>query len=162
MSKLSEALGTLPAFEPPVDGWARLQQALQPPPRRRARFAAMALAASVLAAVGLVRLLPQDVTAPADPELAALVQRSQALERQLVQLRPQVVVWDGRYAAATQAIESDIAMLDLQLNHATAGGARELWENRVHLLDRLVATHQAAGGAAMPVAVVAAQQEWSL
>lgn len=160
MSKLSETLRALPAFEPPADSWSRLQQAMRPR-RRRGPVAGLALAASVFVAVGVVRLLPPDAPAPADSELAALMQRSQALEQRLVQLRPQIVVWDGRYAAATRAIERDIAMLDLQLNHANAAGARALWENRVSLLDRLVATHQAAGDA-MPLTVAATRQEWSL
>ncbi|WP_370305415.1 hypothetical protein [Sinimarinibacterium flocculans] len=163
MSHLSESLRELPAFEPPADGWSRLQQALLPAPRRRRRTtAALALAASVLAAVGIVRLMPPQALSPADPEITALMQRSQALERHLVRLRPQVVVWDARYAATTQAIESDIAMVDLQLNHASAAGARTLWENRVSLLDRLVATHQAAGEGPSAVALAPAQQEWSL
>jgi hypothetical protein len=161
MSTLSEALRALPAHEPPADGWLHLQQALQPKIRRR-RTTVLALAASVLVAVGLVRLMPQQPVVQTDPELAALMQRSQSLERQLVQLRPQVVVWDGRYAAATRAIESDIAMVDLQLNHASASGAHDLWASRVSLLNRLVATHEAATGDAPPIAVASSQQEWSL
>jgi hypothetical protein len=159
MNKLSEALRKLPAFDPPGDGWLRLQQALQPQPRRRRSPTRFALAASVLAAVGVAMLLPRTPVPPPDPELSRLMQQSRTLEQDLQRLRPQVVVWDGRYAATTTALENGIAVVDLQLNVAADAGARRLWQDRVALLTRLVETHEAAG---VRGGAPSAQPEWSL
>jgi hypothetical protein len=159
MNKLSEALRELPAFDPPADGWLRLQHALQPRSRRRRSPARFALAASVLAAVGVAMLLPRTQVPVPDPELSRLMQQSRTLEQDLQRLRPQVVVWDGRYAATTTALENGIAVVDLQLNVAADAGARRLWQDRVTLLTQLVETHEAAGARG---GALSAQQEWSL
>src|SRR5690242_3810439 len=79
-------LRALPAFDPPAGGWARLEA------RRRAgrrRFvmsgAGLALAASVLVAVGLVGVQPDRRSdrgpqrVAVSPEVAQLISRSQRL-----------------------------------------------------------------------------------
>ncbi len=174
MSTLSEVLKALPEFDPPADGWSRLQARLEPAvPRRRQRAAPLALAASVLTmiAAGWLAYTPLPPTsAPAagisttanDNAVAGLMARSRALESDLDQVRPQVVVWDGRFAATTQTLESRLAMVDLQLNHADADSARRLWQDRVALMSRLVETHQAASRGNSPQQVATAAQEWNL
>ncbi|MDP9139660.1 MAG: hypothetical protein M3O62_02570 [Pseudomonadota bacterium] len=174
MSTLSEVLKTLPDFDPPADGWSRLQARLEPAvPRRRHRAAPLALAASVLMMIAAGWLAytpapPSGAPAPSigaaanDNAVAGLMARSRALESDLDQVRPQVVVWDGRLAATTQTLESRLAMVDLQLNHADADSARRLWQDRVALMSRLVETHQAASRGNSPQQVATAAQEWNL
>ncbi len=187
MSTLSESLRALPEFDPPPDGWLRLQSQLEPvaPRRRRRGAASLALAASVLTMIGAGWLaysptVPTVPTLPtiaaiettpvtsvamnqtADGAIAGLMARSRALESDLDQVRPQVVVWDGRLAATTQTLESRLAMVDLQLNHADADGARRLWQDRVALMSRLVETHRTASLGNRPQASDTAAQEWNL
>lgn len=176
MSTLSEHLQALPDFDPPPDGWSRLQVRLEPAPVvvRRRRAASLALAASVLTMIGAGWLAwspaPPAATATSaasvattDPALAGLMARSRALESDLATVRPQVVVWDSRLAATTQTLESRLAMVDLQLNHADAAGARRLWQDRVALMARLVETHEAATlGNRAADASITTQQEWTL
>jgi hypothetical protein len=174
MSTLSESLKALSDFDPPVDGWSRLQARLEPAaPRRRHRAAPLALAASVLTMIAAGWLAQAPVPPPAAPvkslaaiaddrAVAGLMARSRALESDLDQVRPQVVVWDGRFAATTQTLESRLAMVDLQLNHADADSAPRLWQDRVALMSRLVETHEAASRGNSPQQVASAAQEWNL
>lgn len=177
MSTLPESLRALPEFDPPPNGWSRLQARLEPAPvaRQRQRAAPLALAASVLTMIGAGWLAYSPTPAPApapvavsavstaDPALAGLMARSRALESDLATVRPQVVVWDGRLAATTQTLESRLAMVDLQLNHADGAGARRLWQDRVALMARLVETHEAARlGQRSAETGTTAQQEWNL
>ncbi|HEY1077796.1 MAG TPA: hypothetical protein VGE51_13985 [Fontimonas sp.] len=176
MSTLTEHLRALPDFDPPPEGWSRLQAQLEPAaPRRRRRAAPLALAASVLTMIAAGWLAaptaplpePAPLTSPAqtdtsDGAIAGLMARSRALESDLDQVRPQVVVWDGRFAATAQTLESRLAMVDLQLNHADADGARRLWQDRVALMSRLVETHRAASLGNRPQPAGAAAQEWNL
>lgn len=175
MSTLPEQLRALPEFDPPPNGWSRLQARLEPAPivRRRRRGAPLALAASVLTMIGAGWLAYSPAPPPvsvqvaetetADAAVAGLMARSRALESDLETVRPQVVVWDGRLAATTQTLESRLAMVDLQLNHADAAGARRLWQDRVALMSRLVETHEAASLGQRPAdAGTTQQQEWNL
>ncbi len=174
MSTLSEALKALPEFDPPADGWSRLQARLEPAVPRRHRAAPLALAASVLTMIAAGWLVYTPVPPPGSPAknviaaptsdnaVAGLMARSRALESDLDRVRPQVVVWDGRLAATTQTLESRLAMVDLQLNHADADSARRLWQDRVALMSRLVETHQAASRGNRPQQVATAAQEWNL
>ncbi|MFA5940718.1 MAG: hypothetical protein WC809_15280 [Sinimarinibacterium sp.] len=146
---LKETLKALPPFEPPQQSWPRLQQALSTTSQRRIKLFAtgLAVAASVLVAVGVVLRLPSTqapVATAADRDIAALMQQSRDLEQDLAHLRPQVAVWNAGYEAATQTIESNLAVVDMQLNYAQPASARRLWQDRVALLDNLVETHQAA------------------
>ncbi|HEX4896272.1 MAG TPA: hypothetical protein VFV11_08080 [Solimonas sp.] len=146
---LAARLRALPPDEPPPGGWEALRTRLDPvrPPRRRAaRLAPWALAASVLVALGLAWQPPAAPPAEAagEEELARLMAESQSLESQLAALRPEVPVWDGQLAAAAEDLESDLAVVDLQLNVADDAAQRPLWRNRVALMSQLVQTHRAA------------------
>lgn len=165
MNPIAEQLRNLPDFEPPEDGWSRLQRRL-PSPRRRGRRVAggFALAASLLIAVGAL-LAPQTgrIAGPGgDLELERLVRRSQALERDLARLRPQVAVWDQPHATAVQSIENRLAVVDLQLNYAEPASARRLWRDRVALMSTLVQTHQAARQPAPADPRFSDRPEWNL
>lgn len=151
-NSLAERLRALPAYEPPALGWNRLQARMQ---ARRRRYAAagggLALAASLLAAVGLVGLKPEvapqpDTTARAAavqaPAVAQLISRSQALERQLAYARPQTVVWSSRRDTRAALLEQRLRMVDTQLNYADSESAERLWRDRVKLMDALVELHQ--------------------
>ena len=162
---LPERLRALPDFDPPAGGWSRLSQRMQ---ARRRRFVAasggLALAASVLAAIGLVNFRPASTgpslngRTPAPPsapasrsgaqtlEVAQLIDRSQRLERQLSQARPQVVVWNSGRASRAALLERKLARVDAELNYAQASNdtaaAERLWSDRVELMNALVELHQ--------------------
>jgi len=159
---LPERLKALPAFAPPPGGWQRLDARLN---ARRRRYAVagggLALAASVLVAVGLVGLRPDPApqTAPAaggtvvaasesrrapelPPAVAQLISRSQALERELAHVRPQVAVWNtGRDNRAMQ-LEAELRRVDDQLDFAEPQDAEALWRRRVTLMSALVRLHE--------------------
>lgn len=145
---LPARLRALPAFAPPPGGWLDLQRRLRA--RRRRWIAAagsgMALAASVLVAVGLVGLRPDappGVAVPAArPEVAQLITRSQNLERQLSSARPQVAVWSSGRDAKAAMLEQRVRMIDAQLNVAGSDSAERLWRDRVRLMNALVELHQ--------------------
>lgn len=147
---LRERLQALPEPSPPPGGWERLQQALEAPPRHRSlRRPTLALAASVLLALALAwtRTGPPLAETPEQAqatELAGLIAQSQALEQRLHRLRPEVPVWDARLAATAEDLETDLAVVDLQLNVADDAAQRPLWRNRVALMSQLVETHRAA------------------
>lgn len=149
---LAERLRALPAFVPPPGGWERLNLRRQ---ARRRRYAVagggLALAASVLVAIGLVGLKPDRAPAlgggfaaapAAKREVAQLISRSQNLERQLSAARPQVAVWNsGRDARAT-LLEQRLRVIDAQLNVAAPDSAERLWRERVKVMNALVTLHQ--------------------
>jgi hypothetical protein len=162
-SPLPERLRALPAFTPPPGGWNALSQRLS---ARRRNFAlaggGFALAASVLAAVGLVGLRPDVVppavnpagneaatevavrsAPPASPAVAQLIGRSQQLERQLAYVRPQVAVWNTSRDNRALLIETELRRVDAQLNFAEPPDAEGLWRRRVGLMNALVELHEA-------------------
>jgi hypothetical protein len=154
-SSLSERLRALPAFAPPPGGWARLER--RRAAERRRRYAAagggLALAASVLVAIGLVGLKPEPVPTlggggfvaakpAAQREVAQLISRSQNLERQLHDARPQVAVWSSSREARADLIEQRLRVIDAQLNVADSDSAERLWRDRVKLMNALVELHQ--------------------
>lgn len=155
MNDLSRALQSLPPLDPPADGWQTLSRRLDARavrPRRRARLAGgFALAASLLLAVLLLRPMTGSAPAPAvggDP-VAGLMQQSQALEQQLVQLKAEAGVWDGALARDSARLQRDVALLDLQISdvafnpQADRRAAEVLWQHRVGLLNQLVSAHAA-------------------
>ncbi len=168
MTELSERLRALPEFDPPDDGWARLERALRPgvQPRSRRRWRSWsggaALAASLLLAVGVWRQAPpQPDTSDANRDVRALITESRTLEQRLDQLRPQVVVWDATLAAGSDRLEQDLALVDLQLNYASTSDTRQqLWRNRVALMSRLVQLHERAE--LQPTPAEGTPTEWTL
>jgi hypothetical protein len=156
---LPERLRALPAFTPPPGGWLDLNRRLH---ARRRNFAVagggFALAASVLVAVGLVGMRPDLVaptastpsSAPATtvvasritPAVAQLISRSQALERQLSYVRPQVAVWNTGRDTRAMLFETELRRVDAQLNFAGPQDAEALWRRRVQLMTALVDLHE--------------------
>ena len=150
MSPLPERLRALPAFTPPPGGWRQLDARLNA--RRRRYLVAgggFALAASVLVAVGLVSLRPESappaVTVASGqslPAVAQLITRSQALERELSSVRPQVAVWNSGRDSRAALLEQELRRVDAQLNFADATSAERLWSRRVKLMNALVELHE--------------------
>jgi capsule polysaccharide export protein KpsE/RkpR len=154
---LPERLRALPAYTPPAGGLAELNRRLH---ARRRNFAVagggFALAASVLVAVGLVGMRP-DTVAPigapvqtqvastpvrqVSPAVAQLISRSQALERQLAYVRPQVAVWNTGRDTRAMFLETELRRVDQELNFAEAADAEALWSRRVQLMHALVDLH---------------------
>jgi hypothetical protein len=150
---LSERLRSLPAFDPPPGGWARLSTRLdQSQNRRRPAYAWLALAASVVAivSIGLLPTVNRDAASPAPVPVAAtgdvarLMQQSRSLESTLAQVKPQVAVWDESSAAQAARLERQLAIVDLQLPYAQPHDAQRLWQDRVALMSRLLRTHEDA------------------
>ena len=154
---LPERLRALPAFTPPPGGLADLNRRLHA--RRRNVAVAgggFALAASVLVAVGLVGMRPDAVAPvvtpapatvasadiqPVAPAVAQLISRSQALERQLAYVRPQVAVWNTGRDTRAMFLETELRRVDQELNFAEAENAEALWRRRVQLMHALVELH---------------------
>jgi hypothetical protein len=152
---LPERLRALPRFTPPAGGWSAMNARLA---ARRRNYAVagggFALAASILVAVGLVAIRP-DAVPPAQqpdktvvvmasevaPELRQLISRSQALERELSSLRPQVAVWNTGRDSRAMLLETELRRVDAQLNFAEPGAAEALWRRRVQLMHALVRLH---------------------
>lgn len=155
-SSLGERLRALPSFTAPPGGWARLER--RRADSRRRRYAAagggLALAASVLVAVGLVALRPEPTPTfggsfavvagnpAARHEVAQLISRSQSLERELQSARPQVAVWSSGRDVRARMIEQRLRVIDAQLNVADSAAAQRLWHDRVKLMNALVELHQ--------------------
>jgi hypothetical protein len=151
MSPRDEGLGArlraLPLFDPPAGGWPSLE--------RRRRHRAMrattgwAMAASVLLAVIVggwqFRAGPGD--GAASTTVALLESQSRALEQTLQQARKQTVVWDGERAQRSAELESQVALVDLQIGYADAKSADELWRDRLSLMTALVETHSSDSAA---------------
>jgi len=156
---LPERLRALPAHVPPPGGWRRLDERLN---ARRRNYAVagggFALAASVLVAVGLVSLRP-DPAPKADsmtvasaeparrapgisPAVAQLIGRSQALERQLASVRPQVAVWNTGRDNRALLLETELRRVDAQLAFGEPKAAEALWDRRVRLMRALVELHE--------------------
>ena len=154
---LPARLKALPSYAPPSSGWQDLASRLA---ARRRRFYAMgsglALAASVVVAVSVVLIKPvqqpirQPGAAPAPvasssgtTQVAQLIDRSQALERELSSARPQVVVWNSGRETRAAALEQRLRMVDAQLNYsADSESAESLWRERVRLMNALVDLHK--------------------
>ncbi len=159
---LPERLRALPAHTPPPGGWRRLDARLD---ARRRNYAlaggGFALAASVLVAVGLVGLRPEPApqvapvsgavvatakparSAPAmSPVVAQLIGRSQALERELAYVRPQVAVWNTARDNRARLLETELRRVDEQLDFVEPQAAETLWRRRVMLMSALVELHE--------------------
>jgi hypothetical protein len=151
MSPLPERLRALPAFTPPPGGWRALDARLN---ARRRRYAVagggFALAASVLVGIGLVSLRPATeapaartiTSARSSPAVEQLISRSQALERELSSVRPQVAVWNTGRDTRAALLEQELRRVDAQINFADARSAEPLWRRRVKLMNALVELHE--------------------
>lgn len=150
-------LRALPNLRPSRDLWPqvdaerrRLRRGQQ---TRWAGIGGLALAASLagIAAVG-PGAGPSDPTlaeVPVEGELAAVRERSQALETMLDAYNPDARVIDGQTARVAQALEDRIAVVDDELQVTELDRKApdqnevllDLWRERVGLLDALVDVH---------------------
>jgi len=149
-------LKALPRLAPPAGGWQAMHARLA---ARRRNYAVagggFALAASILVAVGLVAIRPDAVPTAAkragetvvvmapevSPAVRQLISRSQALERELSSMRPQVAVWNTGRDSRALLLETELRRVDAQLNFAEADTAEALWRRRVQLMAALVRVH---------------------
>ncbi len=152
MNPRDDGLGTrlrsLPVFEPPAGGWLALERR-----RRRAAQRSLtgwAMAASILLAVvvGGWQLRSFTTGTPATTTVASLESQSRDLERSLHQARQQTVVWDSAQAQRSAELESELALVDLQIGYADPKSAAELWRDRLSLMNELVETHRGSDDAA--------------
>jgi len=135
-------LGSLPMVEPPSDGWplirAELEQDRQR--RRRLRYAGsvMAIAATVVLAVGVFIHQPEPVTEPAavpaqaQHTLDSLISLSQQLEVRVRSIREDVGGMPTDSLVYQVELEDLIAQVDEELSMNPE--SLELWSHRVNLL----------------------------
>lgn len=143
------ALKALPSFSPPRDRWPAVKEALVAERRRRKFLGWFSLAAAASVAIFLALRFAAPATegeALDQVTLEELVTQSQMLEEALRSFDPTSRVLSGRAAGAIADLEDQIALLDAQLAEAQAGRVdpsivRELWAERVRLLDALVRVH---------------------
>ena len=150
-------LRALPTLRPSRDLWPQIDAERRRLRRgRQARWAGiggLALAASL---AGVAAIGPRDEPAeptlaevPVEGELAAVQERSQALETMLDAYNPDARVIDGQTARVAQLLEDKIAIVDQELQvtelRREAPDQNEvlldLWRERVGLLDALVDVH---------------------
>jgi hypothetical protein len=160
LSSVRAEMQALPSIEPPAIAWERIRQttaargrAMQP---RKIGFAAAAAAAITIIAIAFVArhgdqrsahhaATKQITPAPAvtTPHVAELVAQSQQLEQllQILPARPRIERVST--AAAIDTIEQRIQWLDFQMSNAPDSDlnevqSRQLWRERVELMDSLV------------------------
>jgi anti-sigma factor RsiW len=157
-------LRSLPQKDAPESSWERIQARLTAPEERRSRGGLVAgLALVVLATVLVVavrddrdRVADTESTRSVSPAVATpqtpdpetepvmeLVAQSQELEHLLQALPERPHIERVSTAATIDAIEQRIQWLDWQLSYAPDAGlseeqARQLWRERVELMDSLV------------------------
>ncbi|HEX6089372.1 MAG TPA: hypothetical protein VFZ13_04340 [Gemmatimonadales bacterium] len=150
-------LRALPNLRPSRDLWPQIDAERRRLRRgRRTRWmgiGGLALAASLagVAAIGpgMERSDPAGAELPVEGELAAVRERSQALETMLDAYNPDARVIDGQTARVAQALEDRIADVDHELQVTELQREApdqdevllDLWRERVGLLDALVDVH---------------------
>jgi hypothetical protein len=169
LSKIREEMQALPQFEPPNMAWERISAAI--PERDHGwRFWKLGVAAAAAAVVTLtvVTLVTGhfDRRSDATTELATaeaplpqviphvdeLVAQSQQLEQMLQKLPERPRIERVSTAATIDTIEQRIQWLDFQLSNAPEADlneeqSRQLWRERVELMDSLVKVRYAEAGA---------------
>ena len=151
----SARLRALSSLRPPRDGWPALRARLEAERRARyiRRMALVGLAAAATLAVAVL-LRPAPRAAGTSPEVVAVMDRSQRLERFLQAYDPESRVIDGATARAAGNLEDRIAAVDRDLEAAQLLDERQreeamlqLWRQRVGLLDALVDVHMTQASA---------------
>lgn len=138
----------LPPLAAPPAAWDRARARRK---RRGAQwyFPALAVAATVVMAVALTSMSPQEAVLPpvATPagggHVAALAATSGDLDRLLATYEPEQRVLDLNTAGTIVALEDQIAAVDGRLQQATLtpDEAEALWRQRVQLMQALVGVH---------------------
>src|SRR5688572_22324167 len=140
---LGEALRALPLETPDASAWPVLAARLAPPARARPRrIVVFALAASVLAAVLLVRGGNDDVATPAaDPAALAELQGESARLESLLAAAEDDVSGNASALVFSLQLEDRLQAVDAELARPGLDDARRLalWQQRVEVL------HAAAG-----------------
>lgn len=167
--EMRAAMQTLPQFEPPAMAWDRIRQtiperrsALRP---RRVGLAAAAVAAITLSVIALIAsqsdrhnerggpgLAEAEEPTIVTPHLDELVAQSQQLEQLLRKLPDRPRIERVSTAATIDTLEQRIQWLDFQLSTAPDSDlneeqSRQLWRERVELMDSLVKVRYAEAGA---------------
>jgi hypothetical protein len=167
LSSLRTEMQALPQFEPPDMAWDRIRQTI--PGRNhglRLRKVGLAAAAAAVVTLTVTTLVAGhfDRRSGATTELATveapqvvphvdeLVAQSQQLEELLQKLPDRPRIERVSTAATIDTIEQRIQWLDFQLSNApeadlTEAQARQLWRERVELMDSLVKVRYAEAGA---------------
>lgn len=169
LSAIREEMQALPQFEPPGVAWERISAAI-PERDHGLRFRKIGLAAAAAAVVTLTVVtvvtghfdrrsgattelataeapLPQVI-----PHVDELVAQSQQLEQMLQKLPERPRIERVSTAATIDTIEQRIQWLDFQLSNAPEADlneeqSRQLWRERVELMDSLVKVRYAEAGA---------------
>ena len=169
LSAIRSEMQALPQFEPPAMAWDRIRQTI-PERRRGLRLSKVGLAAAAVAAITLTTIAliashsdrRSTGTAPAlveaqtpgpqvIPHLDELVAQSQQLERLLRKLPDRPRIERVSTAATIDTLEQRIQWLDFQMSTAPDGDlseeqSRQLWRERVELMDSLVKVRYAEAG----------------
>jgi hypothetical protein len=167
LSAIRAEMQALPQFEPPAIAWDRIRHTI---PERRVglRLSKIGLAAAAAAAITLTTIalitshsdrrsigaapaLVEAEAPPVIPHLDELVEQSQQLERLLRKLPDRPRIERVSTAAAIDTIEQRIQWLDFQLSTAPDADlneeqSRQLWRERVDLMDSLVKVRYAEAG----------------
>jgi len=169
LSAIRADMQALPQFEPPAAAFERIQQAL---PERRSsltpRKVGLAAAAAAVVTVTVIASITQyndrrnpdaattvvaseQAVKAATPALDELVAQSQHLEQLLQVLPGRPRVERVSTSATIATIEQRIQWLDFQLSYASVGDlseeqSRQLWRERVELMDSLVKVRYAEAG----------------
>lgn len=169
LSALRTEMRALPELEPPTLAWERIQQALPQRrtgmPPRRVGLAAAAITLTVIALIArqhdqrpaeapAMAIPGEQAKQPAIPHVDELVAQSRQLE-QLLRILPQRPRIERVSTAATiDTIEQRIQWLDFQLTNApdsdlNEAQSRQLWRERVELMDSLVKVRYAQAGSSL-------------
>lgn len=169
LSAIRAEMQALPEFEPPEMAWERIRTTI-PERDHGSRFRKIGFAAAAAAVVTLTVMTllaghldrlsgATDKLAAVEPPLPQviphvdeLVAQSQQLEQMLQKLPDRPRIERVSTAATIDTIEQRIQWLDFQLSNAPEADlneeqSRQLWRERVELMDSLVKVRYAEAGA---------------
>jgi hypothetical protein len=142
-------LKALPAMNPPRDRWPAVRERILAERRQRRgvhlRWAAVAVAATVVAIIGTRALDQRQLRLANEQEYREILARNQQLEAELRQYGPEGRVLNGAAAGAVSELEDRIAAIDAAIGPAVTSIPDErelnLWRNRAALMQGLVNVH---------------------
>jgi hypothetical protein len=144
-------LKALPGFSPPRDRWPVVREELRRSRRRgrwqRAGWGALAAAAALVLLVGVRGVGGAGPTVLAAQEVDELKAESRELEEVLQRVSREGRVMNGVTATVIIRLEDRIAVIDAGIaeiqttDNSVTIELRDLWRQRVQLIDQLVITH---------------------
>lgn len=140
--ELGAALRRIPVPDAPAGGWPKLRQRLHLRQRCRQQWRwSGALAASLVLAAWLVPWQAPAPSGSSENELENLIALSGQLEDEWRNLRAQSRTTSGAQVQRNMALTGMIASIDGRLTgtYADPRAARDLWQQRVVLMNELVA-----------------------